>query len=399
MDVWVYTTPKLGVLPRISSFHTDNPTFHTRIVYVGSTYKPQPQSAHALSPNHCSVSASRLHLAQVLDCRLKYAVKMRTSLISLVFAVTFALQSVPAASQFDNSSIPIAYEAKFIEKSTGICPTAEESQEAQDEIRLDVRRLLGLSYTCGGSGWDRIAYLNMSDSSHQCPGDFREATFDGMRLCAHDSTADTSLQVCTSTIFSSNGIPSSAVCGRVVGYQYGTTVGFINNTISGPRRIDEYYADGVTHGPVGAREHIWTFATGLQEDALNLIHVCPCARDASPTIMVPPFIGDDYFCESGTLGKQGGGVFHDDPLWAGDGCPEGNSCCTFNNPPYFTRQLPVSTSDDIELRDCGLYRGIGSTTRADTLIQFIELFTLVCGTVQFIASWISVILLAIFALL
>ena len=138
-----------------------------------------------------------------------------------------------------------------------------------------------------------------------------------MRLCARDSTADTSIQVCTSTTFSSNGIPYSAVCGRVVGYQYGHTIGFDRNTVAGPRRIDEYYVDGVTltHGPVGAREHIWTFASGLQEDGtINSQFVCPCARDASPTIMVPSFIGVDYFCESGTLSNQGPGVFHDDPL-------------------------------------------------------------------------------------
>ena len=301
---------------------------------------------------------------------------MNTPLISLVFAVTFALQSVPAASQFDNSSIPIAYEAKVIEKSAEICPTAEESQEVQDEIRLDVLRLLDLSYSCGGtSGWDRIAYLNMSDSSHQCPGDFREATFDGIRLCARDSTADTSTRVCTSTTFSSNGIPYSAVCGRVVGYQYGQTSGFRYN--SGPTTtIDEYYADGMTltHGPVGAREHIWTFVSGLQEDNSHPTHVCPCAPHASSTIVVPPFIGEDYFCESGTLSYQGTGRLYDDPLWDGDGCPEGNSCCTFSNPPYFTRQLPASTSDDIEMRNCGYLYGIGSTSPSDTLIQFIELY-------------------------
>ena len=348
-------------------------------VYVGSTYKPQPQSAHALSPNHCSVSASRLHLAQVLDCRLKYAAEMPSPLISLVFAVTFALQSVPAASQFDNSSIPIAYEAKIIEKGAEICPTAEESQEAQDEIRLDVRSLLRLSYSCGGtSGWDRIAYLNMSDSSHQCPGDFREATFDGMRLCARDSTADTSIRYCTSTTFSSNGIPYSAVCGRVVGYQYGVTAAFSYNTNSGPQTIDEHYVDGatLTHGPVGAREHIWTFASARLEDGnTNPTAACPCALDTSSTVVVPPFIGDDYFCESGTLSNGASGIFYDDPLWDGDGCPEGNSCCTFNNPPYFTRQLPASTSDDIELRDCAFWSGIGSTSvKTDTLIQFIELY-------------------------
>ena len=276
---------------------------------------------------------------------------MPTPLISFVVAVTLALQSVPAASQFDNSSIPITYEATVIENSNGMCPTAEERQEARDKIRLDVRRLLLGNYTCGGtSGWTRIAYLNMSDSSHQCLGDFREVTFEGLRLCARDSTAATSLQVCTSITFSSNGIPYSEVCGRVAGYQYGLTLAFYRNTVAGPLTIDGYYVDGVTltHGPVGAREHIWTFATGIEESGINAVHQCPCTIDASPNIVVPPFIGDDYFCESGTPLNFGSNRFYNDPLWDGDGCPEGNSCCTFSNPPYFTRQLPASTSDDIE---------------------------------------------------
>ena len=77
-----------------------------------------------------------------------------------------------------------------------------------------------------------------------------------------------------------------------------------------------------------------------------------------------------YLCESGNYRYSIGSIFHDDPLWDGDGCPEGNSCCTFNNPPHFTRQLPASTSDDIELRDC-MY---SPTSSSDTLIQFIELY-------------------------
>ena len=120
-------------------------------------------------------------------------------LICFVVSVILALQSVPAASQFDNNSIPIAYEATVTENSDGMCPTAEERQNVQNEIHSTIRRLL---ITCGGtSGWTRIAYLNMSDSSHQCPGDFREVTFEGIRLCARDSTADTFFQVCTSITF------------------------------------------------------------------------------------------------------------------------------------------------------------------------------------------------------
>lgn len=119
---------------------------------------------------------------------------MPTSLISFVVAVTLALQSIPAASQFDNSSTPISFESTVIENSNGMCPTAEERHEAQNRICSGVRRLLHVGpYTCSGtSGWDRIVYLNMSNSSHQCPGDFREVTFDAIRLCARDSWADSS---------------------------------------------------------------------------------------------------------------------------------------------------------------------------------------------------------------
>ena len=303
---------------------------------------------------------------------------MPTPLISFTVAVILALQSVPAASQFDNcnSSIPIAYDAAIIKNSNGMCPTTEERQEARDKIRFAARRQLGL-YTCGGTiGWTRIAYLNMSDSSHQCPGDLREVTFDGMRLCARDNSSVSSHRVCTSTAYSSNSIPYSEVCGRVVAYQYGATIAFQRNTVSGPLSIDGYYVDGVTltHGPVGAREHIWTFATGLDENTTNPYQACPCAINASPTIVVPPFIGDDYFCESGSYRFTGHSIFHKDPLWDGEGCPQGNSCCTFSNPPYFTRQLPASTSDDIELQDCGYHRSIGGSSAADTLIQLIELY-------------------------
>ena len=316
----------------------------------------------------------------MLDCRVKYVAEMPTPLITIIFALSLALQSVPTASQFAKSSIPIAYEATVIVSSDGVCPTAEERQEAQDEIRLDVRKMLDQN-TCGGIGWNRIVYLNMSDSSHQCPGDFREVTFEGKRLCARDSTADTSRLVCTSTTFSSNGIPYSAVCGRVVGYQYGVGLAFGINTNSGPKTIDEYYVDGLilTHGPVGAREHIWTFATGLEEIldlSFNAVYTCPCAVNASSSIVVPPFVGEDYFCESGVVDRPYHIIrFHDDPLWDGDGCVKGNSCCTLNGPPYFTKQLPASTSDDIELRDCGSWYSMTTSSRhGDTLIQFIELY-------------------------
>ena len=43
----------------------------------------------------------------------------------------------------------------------------------------------------------------------------------------------------------------------------------------------------------------------------------------------------------------------DDPLWDGEGCGPTNTCCEFNNPPWFCTTLSQPTTDDIELRICG----------------------------------------------
>ena len=78
--------------------------------------------------------------------------------------------------------------------------------------------------------------------------------------------------------------------------------------------IDGAYVSGVslTHG--SPRQHILTFAAGAQtrNDA------CPC--DATINITILPFVGGDYFCESGKHQGENEIFFPDDPLWDGDGC-------------------------------------------------------------------------------
>jgi hypothetical protein len=62
----------------------------------------------------------------------------------------------------------------------------------------------------------------------------------------------------------------------------------------------------------------------------------------------------DYFCETGRNGDNWpiDGQFYSEPLWDGIGCGAGNGCCTFNAPPWFYKQLPQPTTDDIEMRVC-----------------------------------------------
>ena len=40
------------------------------------------------------------------------------------------------------------------------------------------------------------------------------------------------------------------------------------------------------------------------------------------------------------------------PLWDGAGCGQFNTCCTFNSPPWFLKEMSPSTNDGIEMRLC-----------------------------------------------
>ncbi len=115
-------------------------------------------------------------------------------------------------------------------------------------------------YSCGGtSGWARLAYLDMSNSSHQCPGDMEEVTLSGKRLCGRNVNARRS---CVSEGFSTNSLQYSQVCGRITGYQYSYVYAFHFYTNPTPypeaQSVDSYYVEGVrvTHGPPGSREHV-----------------------------------------------------------------------------------------------------------------------------------------------
>ena len=130
--------------------------------------------------------------------------------------------------------------------------------------------------------------------------------------------------------------------------------------------IEGAYVAGVslTHG--SPRQHIWTFAAGLSEDFPTRGDACPC--DASISIGIPPFVGGDYFCESGVNSGSTSGLHPEDSLWDGQGCSNSSTCCSFNSPPYFTKQLPSPTSDPIEARLCWLDSG------DDSPVEFMELY-------------------------
>ena len=145
------------------------------------------------------------------------------------------------------------------------------------------------------------------------------------------------------------------MCGRIKAYQWGLTYGFHTYHWGQETSIDSPYVSGVsvTHG--SPQQHIWTFAAGTAEGNPTWVIACPC--DASVNIRVPPFVGKDYFCESGInerwdWNRHGYRFYPNDTLWDGEDCLPSSTCCSQHYPPYFIKQLPAPTYDDIEAKMC-----------------------------------------------
>ena len=221
-------------------------------------------------------------------------------------------------------------------------------------------------HCCGSTGgWMRVAYLDMTDTSQQCPEGFRLRS-EPKRTCELIDDSD-----CTSILYPSRNIQYSKVCGRVRAYQYGAPLAFWRYYRGYDTTIDSNYVSGmsITHGE-SPRKHIWTFAAAVDERYSNTDQMCPCTKTDIPyTGRVPPFIGNDYFCDTGSHeGWEHHRFYPEDPLWDGEGCGPTNSCCQFNSPPWFCKELPQPTTDDVEVRVCkhDSYR--------DTPFDLIELY-------------------------
>ena len=85
-------------------------------------------------------------------------------------------------------------------------------------------------------------------------------------------------------------------------------------------------------------------------------YACPCNNGS--TVSVQSFIGNNYFCESGSTTSSSSRILYTaDPLWDGQGCGSLESpCCNVPGIPWFHRDYGnTTTTDYIELRVCGDY--------------------------------------------
>ena len=292
-----------------------------------------------------------------------------------IAVASFAVLAEPAVAQRANTTLPLTYPAQILQgDGSQTCPFDEQRQTARNEVKNATRSLLresvapflqGYTYSCGGStGWKRVAYLNMSDPSQQCPSVWQEITTP-FRVCGRRSSSGS----CEGITYMMGGEQYSRVCGRITGYQ----IGYPDAFTSSVRTINTFYTDGVsvTHG--SPRQHIWTFTAGVDEQTRYSGSTCPCVLGSTSGNRIPSFVGQNYFCETGLIRFNGvfGVLFSNgDPLWDGQGCGPTSSCCTFNSPPWFNVQLSSPTTDDIEVRICGDQE----IRDEDTPIQLMELY-------------------------
>ena len=210
---------------------------------------------------------------------------------------------------------------------------------------------------CGSKGWTRVAQVDMSKGARSCPGNLTLITTP-RRTCGGGKG-------CANAIFHTHGISYSQVCGRLRGYQVGNADAF------GPYLNDlsntDTVIDGVLISHGKTQKHIWAYATAHQRTvSSNSNLICPCA-DPRYDGVVPPFIGNDYYCDSGVESDPVGGQFYTTPLWTGEGCTPPNFCCSHSGMPWFCKTLPVPTTDYIEIRNC---RNMDSEDTALELIEF-----------------------------
>ena len=198
----------------------------------------------------------------------------------------------------------------------------------------------------GEGGWTRIAYINTTLPKAICPEglvlEYYNNTDIDHGVCKRNSS---DLYIgCDSVYYSSNGYQYSQVCGQARGYSDQALGFYYYNYFNTNLDLNSIYVDGVSITRGDPRQHIWTYAAGHHSRISEF--GCPCIINGTES--VPPFVGNDYYCEELTEH----GTFSD-ALWDGADCEsyEG-TCCQQPHMPWFIKQIGEETSDDIEVRLC-----------------------------------------------
>ena len=126
------------------------------------------------------------------------------------------------------------------QRDGNVCPRMEKTANGIKKVRDSVKALLdeiAIKSECGDGLWYRVANLNMTDPSEQCPSAWREYNTSGIRACGRPVTSSGSRPATTY----STSHPYHKVCGRVVGYQVASPDAFHTRN-----NINQFYMDGIS---------------------------------------------------------------------------------------------------------------------------------------------------------
>ena len=110
-------------------------------------------------------------------------------------------------------------------------------QDIQFQVNEHIQKELASLQTqlyCGAGQWHRIAFLNMTNPSQQCPPAWREYNTNGVRACGRATSTEGS---CSTITYMADNIAYSRVCGQVIGYQIGSPDAFDRPELN-PENID-----------------------------------------------------------------------------------------------------------------------------------------------------------------
>ena len=211
-----------------------------------------------------------------------------------------------------------------------------------------------MTLSCGGrtGGWIRVTQLDFSDTNIPCPISLSEHLINNVRACRRaESTSGCS----RNTYFTSHKINYSIVCGRVRGYQTGSSDGFeqfINDMlVSTTRLLNSTYLDGISLTRRNLTQHIWSLAATSYFVLNGITRRCSCDSGK------PSFVRSHFSCDEESMQDSM------EVLWDGEGCRN-------HDDTWFYRQLPEATTDDIEMRVCR----DEDRDNEDILIQSVDIY-------------------------
>ena len=164
-------------------------------------------------------------------------------------------------THIDNISVSLCIDSSLVSSCLDVKQRCPQCKNGVYEIGTDSNNVkfaycaLENSTYCNVTGpWVKLASWNISEAGSFCPS--------GLQLFADGTVSSCGIQnetspSCQSLPLFSSPVPYTQVCGRMRGYQKGSTDAFwdrLSSSIDGP------YVDGVSITRGSPRQHIWTYS-------------------------------------------------------------------------------------------------------------------------------------------